>query len=1220
MAFTDCMSTWLTDARAFESLFSASPSAILAIDREYRVIGCNTACTLLSGYTKHEFIGADLRELANPPMLAFIQEAFEAAAVEKTLQRDVVVTRKDGGTILAETTSVPVIDGLESSVYLFVLLQDASWRQQAEQRFHSLFDRNPIAAAIYDEVGHLVEVNAATVEQSGYPREHFIGAPIGQHCKSECRDHMRAAFDQALQGQIARAFTELEAADGQWLQFDVTFIPRTEGGRVNGAYGLYQNVTEEHRLKERAKALASVEREFRTIFEHLPTPVVAFSLDQTIIDVNPAALAVSGYESREKIIGYKLNEFILHESQESVAEAFERTSRGEITRHRAFAHGEDDRRLVFDVTSVPIHSGDRIVGVYSLLENITAQTRTNEELSQMRLRFQQLFEHNPSVVVAVDTEQRVIDMNPAGLRTSGYDLDGLRGRNVAEFVPPSQRDRLRQFIAQAIKGETVSFPVDAYSADGRLIQYEATALPIVQDNAIVGAYGLMENITERMRAERTVAAQREEIIDLEHDFQSLFAHNPDGICLMSTDGTILDLNQAAWTISRRTREEIVGQNFRAFLQGADLERGWAFFRRAVDGETVHYEIGSQRGDTSALHLETTLFPKYAQGLVVGVYCVFKDITERKTVHRKLEMQAQRMRDLYLLATTPEYTDAHVMSTLQTGCRLLGMESGAIVDSTDGLQVDMRFDSLELFAGDDARVIEVAKAVIGQREPVAVHVGDPQHGYGTWIGSRLLVGGSLHGVLLFFSRTTREQQFEEVDLDTIALMSALVGSALERRRNRSHLRTLAYYDSLTGLPNRLFFQERLRDELIDQRGQPRAVAVLFFDLDRFKDINDTLGHAMGDRFLQMVAHRLLRIVGEGGIVARMGGDEFIVLLRDVADREAVEEVATTLLHTLEEPFRIDGYEQFITTSIGVAFSPDDGRDDQSLIKHADIAMYRIKARGGNGHLFYDQAFETPLRTRLTQEKHLRRAIERSQFVLHYQPIVEVASDRIVAVEALVRWQDPQRGIIYPDEFIPVAEASGLIMQLGEWVIANAASQVRSWDHGHLSLAVNISARQFHNPNLSDRLHELITNAGFDPRRVEIEITESMALADVAQGVETVRRLKAIGASIAVDDFGTGHSSLSYLRRFDVDHLKIDRSFVAGIGSEPSDETIVKAIIAMGHSLGLTVVAEGVEKLDQFEFLRSHGCDRVQGYFFSKPVDGTRLESLLNEWRGTAALAE
>jgi diguanylate cyclase (GGDEF)-like protein len=581
------------------------------------------------------------------------------------------------------------------------------------------------------------------------------------------------------------------------------------------------------------------------------------------------------------------------------------------------------------------------------------------------------------------------------------------------------------------------------------------------------------------------------------------------------------------------------------------------------------------------------------------------------------MQAQRMRDLYLLATVPEYTEAQIISTLQTGCRLLGMESGAIVDCTGEMYVDTRYDSLELFADEDGRVIELAKTILGHRAPVAVapsETGDSA--YATWIGCRLSAGSEASGVLVFHSRMKREQPFEEVDLDTIALIGALVGSALERRRSRTHLRTLAYYDALTGLPNRVFFQERLRDAMIDQEGHVQRVAVLLFDLDRFKDINDTLGHAMGDRLLQMVAHRLTRVVGEDGLVARMGADEFIVLLRNIESKQYVEQMATAMSRAIEEPFRIDDYEQYITSSIGVAVSPGDGRDDQTLIKHADIAMYRLKDQGGNGHVFYEPSFEGSVRARLTHEKALRRAIEREHFLLHYQPIIDVESERIVSVEALLRWRHPERGLIYPDEFVPVAEASGLIVQLGEWVIANASAQVRRWQaHMPLAFAVNISARQFHHPDLPRRLLELLTETRLDPKQVEIEITESMALADVAQSVETVRKLKDMGMTIAVDDFGTGHSSLSYLRRFDVDHLKIDRSFVAGIGVEASDETIVKAIIAMGHSLGLTVVAEGVEKRRQFDFLRAHGCDRAQGYLFSRPLDAERLEELLSTWRGT-----
>jgi diguanylate cyclase (GGDEF)-like protein/PAS domain S-box-containing protein len=836
--------------------------------------------------------------------------------------------------------------------------------------------------------------------------------------------------------------------------------------------------------------------------------------------------------------------------------------------------------------------------------------------------FRALFEHNPAVVLGIDLEHRIADVNPAGLRISGYTREELVAHTVTDFVPPSQRDRVRGFLNQAMRGETLTFRVSAYASDGSVIEYDATLLPVLTNNTVAGAYALLENITERMHAERTVAAQREELMDLEHDFRSLFERNPDGIIFLTTDGVIVDLNNATLQMGGRKREEVVGQNFRVFLQGSSLERGWNYFRRAVAGEAVRFEIGSSRADGSELILDVTLFPKYAQGLVVGVYCVLQDITDRKIAQRRLEMQTQRVRDLYLLATTPEYSDAQVMTTLQTGCRLLGMESGAIVDVTGEPRVELRYDALELFSGDDGKVLEIGQAVLAHREPVVSQLSEEpsEGGCRSWIGSRLMVGGVLHGALLFFSSTRREHDFEEIDHDTLALMAALVGSALERRRTRSRLRTLAYYDSLTGLPNRLFFQERLRDALIDPKGTPQHLAVLFFDLDRFKDINDTLGHAMGDRFLQMVAHRLVDMVGNDGMVARMGGDEFIVLAPGYGDSDSAASLAQSLLHAIEEPYRLDGYEQFMTSSVGVSLYPTHGRDDQTLIKNADMAMYHAKDRGGNAYFFYDESLEAPMRTRLAQEKDLRRAIQRKQFVLHYQPIVDVASDRIVAVETLVRWNDPRRrALTFPDEFIPTAEATGLIVQLGEWIIASAAAQTRAWHErlGPLTLAVNISARQFHQPNLGDRLLEILRASGLPPSSVELEITESMALSDVSQAIETLQQLKAIGVKIAVDDFGTGHSSLSYLRRFDVDYIKIDRSFVAGIGTESSDETIVKAIIAMGHSLGLTVVAEGVETQAQYDFLRAHRCDRVQGYLISRPVDAAALEALVVE-RGTRAV--
>jgi len=452
-----------------------------------------------------------------------------------------------------------------------------------------------------------------------------------------------------------------------------------------------------------------------------------------------------------------------------------------------------------------------------------------------------------------------------------------------------------------------------------------------------------------------------------------------------------------------------------------------------------------------------------------------------------------------------------------------------------------------------------------------------------------------------------------------LIATLIAGTIDRSRQRARLRAMAYFDALSGLPNRVFLAEKLRDAIEVAQSRLGRVAVLFLDLDRFKDVNDTLGHARGDRLLQMVAQRLVKELGDDATIARMGGDEFVVLLTDCRDADHVRDVGERILGIISEPFLLDEYEQYISTSIGIAVYPEDGRDDQTLIKNADIAMYRAKDRGRNGYYFYNPTLEAPIHMRLSQEKLLRRALEYDQFVVYYQPQLDVRTGDIISVEALLRWNHPKSGLIEPSHFIPSAEMSGLIVPLGDWVLETAAKQVERW-HRELApvrLAVNLSARQFHQRDLRKRVLQAIENAHFDPSFLEVEITESVAMSDAAQTVGIVRDLKAAGIRIAVDDFGTGYSSLAYLRRFALDVLKIDGSFVIGVGHEVFDETIVKTVIGMAHSLGLEVVAEGVETLSQLAFLTEHSCDIVQGYAVAPPLPAAEFEDFLRRRREASA---
>ena len=490
----------------------------------------------------------------------------------------------------------------------------------------------------------------------------------------------------------------------------------------------------------------------------------------------------------------------------------------------------------------------------------------------------------------------------------------------------------------------------------------------------------------------------------------------------------------------------------------------------------------------------------------------------------------------------------------------------------------------------------------------------------FIGTPIDVSGARYGCLCFADRRRRRTPFDDVDRDLVQLMGALVSSAIERGRSRSKLQTLAYSDTVTSLPNRAWLVDHLRALLEEARSTETSVGVLFLDLDRFKDINDTLGHEAGDRLLRVVGERLGKAIRTDDVVARMGGDEFVVLAGGSPDMQALGGLAERIVATVDEPIQLDGTELFITTSIGIASFPADGGDADTLVKHADVAMYRAKDRGRNTYQFFTPALNASLHTRLSQEKSLRKALDNGEFVVYYQPQHDLITGNLTAVEALVRWNHPRSGLVLPGQFIPNAELSGLIVALGDFILESACTDIsalRKTIAPNLRLAVNLSARQFHQQRLAVKVRGYVERTGLDPTALELEITESVAMNDAALTVSIMRDLGAEGMSLAVDDFGTGYSSLGYLRRFPLDSIKIDRSFVTDLAQEPDDATIVRTVIAMAHSLDLEVIAEGVETADQLAFLRTERCDRVQGFYYSQAVPLATLESYII--RGTEATA-
>jgi diguanylate cyclase (GGDEF)-like protein len=485
------------------------------------------------------------------------------------------------------------------------------------------------------------------------------------------------------------------------------------------------------------------------------------------------------------------------------------------------------------------------------------------------------------------------------------------------------------------------------------------------------------------------------------------------------------------------------------------------------------------------------------------------------------------------------------------------------------------------------------------------------------------------LLMYFKPTTvnvYHEWFQWAGLAGLLPLFAMIGGRISRLRERLRrsneelrsalgaVRQMATHDHLTGLPNRVLFNEELLRALARAERHARPVTLFFMDLDRFKNINDTLGHQFGDRVLQEAAKRLSSCVREGDIIARFGGDEFVLLVEEIGDQPALTEIARKLLAAVADLGTIEGQELNVSLSIGICAYPTDGRDAKSLLAGADIAMYRAKEQGRNRFCFYSAELQSHTSEKLTLEAGLRHALDRHEFRVHYQPKLDMATGEVTGVEALLRWQHPDLGLLLPEKFIHLAEETGLIIPIGLWTLREVCSRARAWkDSGlpRMPVAVNLSACQFEEEQLVPQLAEILRSTGTDPGILELEITESMVMQDPEQAVKLMENLRAMGVRLTIDDFGTGYSSLGYLKRFPINSLKVDRGFVRDLPHSADDIAITRAVIAMAHSLQMNVIAEGVELKEQFDVLRDEGCDEFQGFLCRPPLVEEELVRFIRE---------
>jgi diguanylate cyclase (GGDEF)-like protein/PAS domain S-box-containing protein len=646
----------------------------------------------------------------------------------------------------------------------------------------------------------------------------------------------------------------------------------------------------------------------------------------------------------------------------------------------------------------------------------------------------------------------------------------------------------------------------------------------------------------------------------------------------------VDVNARAATLTGYGRDALLGMGPRDINVGMDEAQLLALYDGAIDGgdRPVHYATTHRRADGVLLAVDVTINAFHCDGRALLVALV-RD-ADRAPPGSPVRERDERFRATFCHAAVGLAhcaLDGSFLLVNHKLCETLGYsmaDLGAL--SVDAItHMDDRLEGQAMLGA-----FLSGKITHYARELRFIRKG----GAALWVN----VTASL-----------------ALDSGACALYMILVIEDVTRRKQVEHeLLHLANHDVLTGLPNRALLQDRLAQACAHSARSGKPFAFMLIDLDRFKNINDSLGHGVGDRVLVEVARRLKDAVRACDTVARLGGDEFVLLLVDVVRPEDVAAFARKMQAALEPALAIDEHEFFPTASVGISLYPRDGHDKQSLLKNADTAMYRAKAAGRNTFQFYTLEMNERALERLTLEGRLQHALERDEFVLVYQPQVDIASGAVVGMEALLRWRVGGEDVIAPDEFIPIAEECGLIVPLGEWVLRAACAQSRAWREAGLpawKMAVNLSARQFKHPGMEAMIATVLRETGCAANTLELEITESVILDDPHEAARTLHRLSAMGIELSIDDFGTGYSSLSYLKRFPINALKIDRSFVRDISTDPDDAAIAHAITVLAHSMNLKVVAEGVETRDQLDFLRSQRCDQMQGFYFSRPLPPAQI---------------
>ncbi len=939
-------------------------------------------------------------------------------------------------------------------------------------------------------------------------------------------------------------------------------------------------------IRQREKAAQQEQLRLAAIVQHSDDAIISTTLDGTVTSWNRGAERMYNYPAVEAL-GRHISFTVPREKHAEVQVLLQEIANGHTLVHFETQRLRSDGTVIdvsLSISPIKDETG-KVVGTSKIARDITTQRHTEK---QLRLQSAALRAAANGIVIT-DRQGTIVWANHAFATMTGYSEEEVLGKNPRILKSGEQPESYYAQLWSAISsGKVWHGEIVNRRKDGTTYTEEMTITPVIQrfgDTTDTNFIAIKQDVTERKRSE-------EMLQNSENKYRVLFEDSADANWLMDEKGLlecnsaalqmfghsagapwlhmadILPPNQPDGTRSRTVAEQKIAA---AFLNGKE-----------------RFEWLCQRKDGNVFPAEVWLTALTLSGRPTLLATV-RDITERKQAEEALlfktallEAQAETTIDGILVV---DESDHIVLSNRQFGLNF-GIPNELLSTRDDLIVRKYVTDKVE----DRDAFIERVKYLNRHRDAKSRDELRFKNGkiFDRYSAPLVDSKGQYRGRIWYFRDITDHKIAEE------------------------RAQYLAYYDALTGLPNRTLLQDRLSKALASARRQKAKVALLFLDLDRFKNINDSLGHSLGDLLLQEVAERLKKWAREQDTVTRLGGDEFLIALTRIKDVADASVAAERIVNAMTADFVVQGHSLSISCSLGISIFPEHGTDGETLIKNADAAMYSAKENGRNNFQFYTEDMNAQVVERLTLEKSLRLALERKELFLVYQPQMDIGTGRITGLEALLRWQHPELGLVPPDKFIRIAENSGLIVPIGEWVLRTACAQARKWqDEGlpAVSVAVNVSAVQFRQEDFCELIRRVLHETGLAPQCLELELTESLLLANADVTFSVLQELKAMGLTLAIDDFGTGYSSFSYLRQFRVSKIKIDRSFIRDVAANPHDAAITTAIISMANSLNLKVIAEGVENEVQMSFLRAHHCDEIQGYYFSQPLAVDEVAEIL-----------